>query len=93
MWGIIPEYHEFLSFLTIIHSLNEFNTIYRQNIPINQEKGYKMKETGGIFPLSVQVSKENHKLQFASNSCASRARKTALERATARSGREIAWNE
>ena len=29
MGGIITEYHEFLRFLTIFHSLNEFNSIYR----------------------------------------------------------------
>ena len=45
-----------------------------KNIPINQEKGHKNGKTGGIFPLSVLVSKENHRLQFASNSCPERAR-------------------
>ena len=28
MGGITPKYHEFLSFLTIFDSLNEFNNIY-----------------------------------------------------------------
>ena len=28
MGGTTPEYHELLSFLTIFHSLNEFNNIY-----------------------------------------------------------------
>ena len=30
MGGITPEYHEFLSFLTIFHSLNEFTSISRE---------------------------------------------------------------
>ena len=68
MGGKIPEYHEFLSFLTIYHSLNDFNMIYRQNIPINREKGQKNRKNGRI----LLVSKENHKLQFAFNSCPER---------------------
>ena len=30
MGAIIPEYHEFLNFLTMLHSLNKFSIIYRQ---------------------------------------------------------------
>ena len=37
-------------------------------------KGQKNGNTGGIFILCVLVSMENHKLQFASNSCPERAR-------------------
>ena len=55
MGGITPKYNDFLSFLTIFHSLNEFTSIYRE---------IKKFELQVCYSLAPKLCKNNNNVVY-----------------------------